>query len=83
MVEARGRWPRWVWVCPCASKKCDCGGEGRNRRGEKRGAGSREAFVKTLVCLWTLGKKLEGRDCRVLRGESGGQAQETWRRALP
>lgn len=26
-----------MWVYPCASRKHDCGGKGRNRRGKKKG----------------------------------------------
>lgn len=34
--------------------------------------GSREAFVKTLGCLWTLRKEQwKGRDLGILRGEGG------------
>lgn len=39
-----------MWVCPCASKKHDCRGKGRNRRAEKRGAESRETFCS--LRLW-------------------------------
>ena len=34
-------------------------------------AGSREAFVKTLGCVWTLRTEWTGRDLGVHRGEGG------------